>query len=145
MIPIEDNRPRRTVDLTTEEAWKLLGAATFGRVVYTQHALPAIRPVNHLVDDGMIIIRNRLSSRFTTSVYESETVVAFEADSIDPIRHTGWAVIVTGIARPVEDPDHCLRYGRQLQPWVDKATDTLIAIEPTIVTGIRLLDETHPS
>jgi hypothetical protein len=29
---------------------------SLGRVVFTMHAMPAIRPVNHMIDDGKVVI-----------------------------------------------------------------------------------------
>jgi len=33
-----------------------------GRLVFTIAGLPAIRPVNHLVDDGAVVVRSDLGS-----------------------------------------------------------------------------------
>ncbi|MEV4128609.1 pyridoxamine 5'-phosphate oxidase family protein, partial [Nocardia sp. NPDC049707] len=52
-----------------------------------------------------------------------------------------WSVVVTGLARPVTDPERIARYEQLLHPWVDQVTDTVIEIEPSIVTGIRLVDK----
>lgn len=48
---------RRTEEIGTGEALRLLGTVGLGRIVFTRHALPAVRPVNHLLDDGDIIVR----------------------------------------------------------------------------------------
>ncbi|MEU6562731.1 pyridoxamine 5'-phosphate oxidase family protein [Nocardia nova] len=136
-----DGHTRSVVALDREEAIRLLAGADYGRVVFTRDALPAIRPVNHLVeDDGRIIIRTRLTSRLTTSVRaEQQVVVAYEADRIDPTEHTGWSVVVTGFATTITDPERIARYERLLHPWADAAMDTVVEIEPTIVTGVRLV------
>jgi Pyridoxamine 5'-phosphate oxidase len=98
-------RPRRTLDLTPAESWQLLGGVSLGRVVFTQHAMPAIRPVNHLVDDETIIIRSHLGAVIVAHAgTEDGVVVCYEADELDPVRHTGWSVIATGLARLVRDP-----------------------------------------
>jgi nitroimidazol reductase NimA-like FMN-containing flavoprotein (pyridoxamine 5'-phosphate oxidase superfamily) len=34
----------------------------------------------------------------------NNAVVAFEVDEIDPVAHTGWSVMVTGMARELTDP-----------------------------------------
>lgn len=39
-----------------------------GRVVFTRQAPPAIRPVNHLVDTGQVILRTRLTGTISTAV-----------------------------------------------------------------------------
>ncbi len=130
------------VELDREQALSLLAQAPFGRVVYTRDALPAIRPVNHLFDDGLVIVRTRLASQFSTAVQRrTGVVVAYEADDID--RRTGWSVVVTGIARPVTDPARIARYQRLLQPWIGSPMDGVVEIEPTIVSGIELVDETY--
>jgi hypothetical protein len=134
---------RKLVDLDPSDALALLTGAVFGRVVFTHRALPAIRPVNHIVDDGLIIIRTRLVTKLSSAVADQlpyPTVVAYQADQIDPVARTGWSVVVTGIARPVTDPERVARYERLLHPWVDLAMDTVFAIEPEVILGFRLED-----
>jgi pyridoxamine 5'-phosphate oxidase-like protein len=53
---------RQILELTQAECWHLLASVSLGRVVFMMHAMPAIRPVNHLVDDEMIIVRSHLGS-----------------------------------------------------------------------------------
>jgi hypothetical protein len=65
-------------------------------------------------------------------------VVCYEADELDPVRHTGWSVIATGKAQLVRDPAVISRYHQMLEPWVDGQMDYVIAIKPQIITGIRL-------
>jgi hypothetical protein len=65
-------------------------------------------------------------------------VVCYEADDLDPVRHTGWSVIATGLARLVGEPA-AARYQPLLEPWVHRQMDYVIAIEPQIITGIHLL------
>lgn len=141
--PLNGVGDRDVVELDRAEAMWLLESAPLGRVVFTRDALPAIRPVNHLVEDGgVIIVRTQLISRLSSAVRgNSPVVVAYEADDIDPIRRVGWSVVVTGLAHTITDPDRIARYEQLLHPWVDKVMDTVIAIEPTIVTGIRLIEK----
>lgn len=110
-----------------------------GRVVFTMNALPAIRPVNHLVDGQSIIIRSHLGAAITGHTSQDGAVVCYEADEIDPDRHTGWSVIATGLARLVRDPDLVHRYEQALEPWAAGAMDQVITITPQIITGIRLV------
>ena len=129
------------IDLDRAESMRLLATAPYGRVVFTRDALPAIRPVCHVVDDNQIILRTRITSRLTgTARPDATIVVAYEADDIDPVTHTGWAVVVTGRARSITDPLRIARYERLLRPWMDRTLDAVIAIEPTMVNGVRLLE-----
>jgi len=98
---------------------RLLASVAYGRVVFTRGALPAIRPVNHLVDGGRVIVRTRLDAKLSTTAHsslDSRLVVAYEADDLDPQRRLGWSVVVTGWATPVSDPDQISRYEQLLQP-----------------------------
>jgi hypothetical protein len=124
--------------LDPTDAMRLLASIEFGRVVFTLNALPAIRPVNHLVDGGRIMIRTRLTSAISNAVRSADgVVVAYEADSIDPQTRSGWSVVATGPAHTLTDPDQITFYERQFDPWVNHA-DTVVAIEPAIVTGLRI-------
>ncbi|WP_330180136.1 pyridoxamine 5'-phosphate oxidase family protein [Nocardia sp. NBC_01503] len=135
--------PRRAVPIRRAEALRLLASVPFGRVIFTRDALPAVRPVNHFVEDSeIVVVRTRLTSRLTSAVRaEPDVVVAYEADDIDPVAQLGWSVVVTGIARPVTDPERVERYERLLRPWVEGSMDSIVAIEPTLVSGIRLVEE----
>lgn len=117
-----------------------------GRVVFTHHALPAIRPVDHVLDDDAIIIRSGFGAEIVGVAGRTRgTVVAYEADDIDPDLLVGWSVIVTGTARLVRDPAAVERYQGMLRAWVDAGTDELISISPDLVTGVRLVGKECPS
>ncbi|TMR96860.1 pyridoxamine 5'-phosphate oxidase family protein [Nonomuraea basaltis] len=125
--------------LSPADALQRLGEVSLGRIVFTHHALPDIRPVNHLVDNGQLIVRSHLGAAVVSAIQGLVTVVAYEADNIDPLTHLGWSVIVKGIAELEKDPDEITRYQRLLRPWVAEHMDHVIRIKPEIVTGIELV------
>ena len=129
---------RQLAELPKDEALRLLASVPFGRVVFTARALPAVRPVNHVLDRGSIIIRTSLGSALSTDVDGTGTVVAYEADEIDPVTRQGWSVVVVGRALPVTDALLSARYRQALQPWVAGHRDQVIAIGTDMVTGYRL-------
>ena len=131
---------RQQRELPREEALRLLGTVPVGRVVFTYRALPAIRPVNHIVDGHQVVFRTSASAEITTAVNGTGTIVAFEADAIDPARRTGWSVVVVGGARRLTDAAEIGRYQRLLQPWAAGARDDVIAIRADLVTGFRLVE-----
>jgi hypothetical protein len=94
--------PRRLEELSPRESMRLLGTVSPGRVAFTARALPAIRPVNHLIDGAHVIIRTDGAASIT-SVLKSEpgSVVACQADMIDHPEHLGWTVTVVGVAHRV--------------------------------------------
>lgn len=117
----------------------LLGTVSFGRIVFSQDALPAIRPVNHLLDSGEIIIRTHLGAAVLTAADTAHGfVVAYEADAISPADHRGWSVIVTGTAHLIRDPHLLAKYDTLLHTWVAGQMDQFLRIHPEIITGIRL-------
>ncbi|MGW3497323.1 pyridoxamine 5'-phosphate oxidase family protein [Streptomyces sp. NPDC001020] len=129
------------VELDRDEALKLLGTVQMGRVAFTDQALPAIRPVNHVVGgDGTIVIRTHTGSTLLGHSLASE-VVAYEADRIDPVTRTGWSVVVTGVASRVTAPDDVAHYRRLLVPWVNAEMAHVVRIVPELVTGYRLCAE----
>lgn len=141
-VPVNDQH--ELAELPQAEALRLLGSVPFGRVVFTARALPAIRPVNHLVDRNMIIIRTSLGSALSTDIDGTGTVVAYEADEIDPATRQGWSVVVVGRAVPVTDESHQLRYRELLHPWAAGQRDEIIAISTDLVTGYRLVPPDGP-
>lgn len=135
---------REAAELDAVEAMRLLASVDHGRVVFNHQALPTIRVVNHLVDDGRIIVRTRLTATVSTVVRlstDAGVVVAYEADDLDPRRRAGWSVVVTGWATTITDPQQIASYERLLSPWVNMTMDTMIAIQPEIITGIRIIDD----
>lgn len=126
--------------LSAEECMTRLASVPFGRVVFTQRALPAIRPVNHLVDDGHVIIRTNLGAAISSAAGLG-AVVAFEADAIDPGTQTGWSVVVTGVAQVVTEPQALARYLDLLRPWVTGQRTCVIRIPAELVTGYELVPD----
>ncbi|MEW2418710.1 pyridoxamine 5'-phosphate oxidase family protein [Streptomyces sp. NPDC046866] len=139
--PYPAARGRRAEELAAGEALDLLGTVELGRLVFTRHALPAVRPVNHLIDAGDIIIRVQDGSTLAALLAAQEgaaVVVAYEADDIDPDEHLGWSVVATGYATAVTDPGEIERYARLLRPWVEGTASGAVRIRPDLVTGFRL-------
>lgn len=133
---------RRLETLTREEALHLVASVSVGRLVFTHLALPAVRPVPHLLDGPRIIIRAELGSAITAAVgVDGGTVVAYEADVIDPAQYLGWSVVVVGRASPLTDEAECARFRERLLPWITGAKDDIIAIRTDMVDGFRIVSE----
>jgi hypothetical protein len=136
-------RPVRMTELTPAESLELAAGVALGRVVFSHRALPAVRLVNHIVADGHIIIRVHSGAAILGQA-GTDGVVAYEADRIDDVSHTGWSVIVTGTASLVREPDRLTRYQTLLKPWIDTAMTHVVRISTDIVTGYRLTREGPP-
>lgn len=108
-----------------------------GRVVFTHNALPAIRPVNHLLMDDRIVIRTHTGAALLGPAQDG-AVVAYEADVLDPVQRRGWSVVVTGVALLVRDEARRERYAASLEPWVAGTMDQIVSISIDMVTGYRI-------
>jgi hypothetical protein len=128
---------RRRGELTRGESLRLVGSVPFGRIVFTARALPAIQPVPHLLAGQQIIIRASLGAAISSAVHGTPTIVAYQADLIDPVERTGWSVVVVGRARRVAGEALTASYRRSL-PWIDEDMDDVIAIDADLVTGFRI-------
>lgn len=122
--------------LSRQECLALLTTAPVGRIVFTDRALPAIQPVNFVVDDGHIVIRTAAGSKLAIT---RSTVVAFEVDGYDAKARTGWYVTVTGHAHSVDDPDEIARMTRlPLHAWAPGRRDHFIRVHLELVSGRRI-------
>ncbi len=125
--------------ITQAEALRLLGSVTFGRIVFTQNALPTIWPVHHIVDRGAVIVRGH---RGVDGVLKTAAgnVVAYSADMIDPLTYVGWSVTLTGFAQLINDPAETARYPSVVRSWGAHEQRYVIRIRPEVVAGVELLE-----
>ena len=131
-------QPRGLAELTRDESLQLLGSASFGRIMFSHRALPAIRPVGHLVAGSQIIIRASLGGAISSAADGGGTVVAYQADEIDSLSRLGWSVVVVGRARKVGS-EMAAGYREALPPWIDGDVDEVISISADLVTGFRMV------
>jgi Pyridoxamine 5'-phosphate oxidase len=131
---------RQRTELSREECLLLLGEVPLGRVVFTQRALPAISPANHLVEADQIIVRASLGSAVSSQPsHDGGTIVAYQADLIDAAERLGWSIVVIGRAGHVTERADVDRYRRALQSWLTTESDDIIAIRADMVSGFRLV------
>ncbi|WP_141202986.1 pyridoxamine 5'-phosphate oxidase family protein [Streptomyces griseorubiginosus] len=118
---------------------RLLARAPIGRVVHTRGALPAVLPVNFVLDEeGAVVLCASAASELVRAV--DGTVVAFEADAVDVARRRGWSVVVTGTATVVTDPAahaHLVRTGPR--SWTPARDKVFVRVAPELVAGRELV------
>jgi nitroimidazol reductase NimA-like FMN-containing flavoprotein (pyridoxamine 5'-phosphate oxidase superfamily) len=123
--------------LSREECHKLLASVPIGRIVFTERALPAVQPVNFVVDGDEVVIRTSVGSKLAAAARNA--IVAFEADEFDPLTRTGWSVTAVGRARAVHDPAEIERLaGLGLTTWAPGSRDHYIVVRTDQITGRRL-------
>jgi nitroimidazol reductase NimA-like FMN-containing flavoprotein (pyridoxamine 5'-phosphate oxidase superfamily) len=118
--------------------WNLLATTTFGRVGLLVDGKPEVLPVNYAIDGESILFR---TAEGTVLTQADLSVVAFEADYIDPHNHSGWSVMVQGFARDIGDaidPTSQRLKRRTLVTWAPGNRAHWIHIVPEKVTGRRM-------
>jgi hypothetical protein len=134
MASTPDQGSELMVRLDVATCYALLAAGTVGRVVYTEQALPAIRPVTYALDGHHIVFRVVPGSALARAV--TGQVVAFEVDHLQPDTHSGWSVVMIGVARAVDTPGALIRAtALGLAPWAGAGRDLFLTITPGSVTG----------
>jgi nitroimidazol reductase NimA-like FMN-containing flavoprotein (pyridoxamine 5'-phosphate oxidase superfamily) len=124
--------------LGRDECLRLLGTATLGRIGVTSGALPTVLPINFRFDGRQILFRTGVGTKLDAATQNA--VVAFEVDEIDAIAHTGWSVVVRGVARELTDPDELVEAQRPpLARWAPGEDHRVVAIAPEIVSGRRIV------
>lgn len=138
---------RSTERLDRSEALRLLGTVPLGRIVFTHQALPAIRPMRHVVDGEDVLVRLDEGASHASLVAtpgEPGIVLAYESDAIDPDTHLGWSVVVIGYAELVENRDEAERLEVLLDPWSNQPVADVVRIRAELVTGFRLGSQPRP-
>lgn len=87
--------------LSARDCRTLLRTVTLGRLLFTENALPAIRPVTFTITDNQILMPSTAGS-WAEKLHH--VLVAFEADEINPDTHIGWSVLAHGTARHISTP-----------------------------------------
>jgi uncharacterized protein len=123
--------------LDRAEALRLLATVPVGRLIFTVNALPAVRLMNFVVADGLIVMRAAASS---TAVRKAGgTIVAFEADELDAATCSGWSVTVTGRSALISDRAQAARYRMlPLVPWAAGPRDQFMTITTDLAEGRRV-------
>lgn len=123
--------------LPRSECLRLLRTAVVGRVALTASALPTVLPVSFVVDGDEIVFRTGRDAKLDAATRDA--VVAFEVDEIDPTTHSGWSVVVTGVAREVTDPGLLSEERvRALPGWGSDGHGRVVALATDLVSGRRL-------
>lgn len=123
--------------LDKTECLELLGGARVGRIVYTERALPAIRPVYFALHDNHVVIRTSGIGALTSSAHGA--VVAFEADQFSEVPRGAWSVTIIGRAREVTDSEQLgelVELG--LEPWTPLMQGSFLTISIEAISGRRI-------
>jgi uncharacterized protein len=124
--------------LTFAQCLSLLRSRALGRLAYLDGGVPSVVPVNHLVDGNTVVMRTMAGGKLDAALVGQP--VAFQLDDHDPVRGTGWSVLVRGRADLLEDPERIARLENDLESWAiaDGSEAAWIRILADEVSGRRL-------
>ena len=125
------------IELDRAECLELFRRAGIGRVVLSVKCIPVALPVNVCLVDGDVVFATDEGSKLNAAM--RGTVVSVEVDDIDRIYHTGWSVLVTGVAELLTDPEDIARVLHlPVQPWAPGPHPFIVRVPSTVVTGRRI-------
>ncbi|GAB3412458.1 pyridoxamine 5'-phosphate oxidase family protein [Flindersiella endophytica] len=110
--------------LEAAECIRLLTKTAVGRVIFTENALPAVRPVNFAVHESnsargarhYVVVRTSDGSDLIAAT--CDTVVGFQADDFNLEQRSGWSVSLVGRVDLVDDPEQVAALaGLPLSTW----------------------------
>lgn len=120
------------------ECRALLATVKVGRVGVCVGAMPAIFPVNFVLDGEGVVFRTAEGTKL--NVATNHAVVAFQCDDFDDFDHTGWSVLVVGMARVVTDAAEAERLRRlPLRPWAAGPRERFVRVPFELVSGRRIV------
>lgn len=121
--------------LDRTECLRLLHGAVLGRIAGTSGALPVVLPVSYALDGDSIIVE---TGRGTTLDFATNgSVVAFQVDNLHEHGHSGWTVMVTGVAEEVQDRPEVARLRGLFHEGRAAHDERLILISSELVSGRR--------
>jgi nitroimidazol reductase NimA-like FMN-containing flavoprotein (pyridoxamine 5'-phosphate oxidase superfamily) len=134
----QDLSSQRLRELPGYECLGLLASVGVGRIAYEDADGPVIVPVNHVVDNGTIVIRTSPASQLARGVRAGR--VAYEVDDLRARGEMSWSVQVRGTARFL-DPEEVRALEAAPEPQAEGLRNLYLRIVPRSITGRRLLPE----
>ena len=119
--------------LASEECVDLLSQRNVGRfAVAVPGSSPLVVPVNYVIDKGAVVFRTGAGEKLDAL---HGRPVSFQIDEIDPSHHTGWSVLVKGLAYEAThwEIDHLT-----VEPWAPGRKGRWVRLVPSTITGRRI-------
>jgi nitroimidazol reductase NimA-like FMN-containing flavoprotein (pyridoxamine 5'-phosphate oxidase superfamily) len=129
----------RVQEMTEAECLDRLKTHEIGRVGFDAGDGIAVLPVNYIYWASRIAFRTSDDGMLATLARRSS--VAFEIDEFNLTAGTAWSVLVRGFTMQVRSAMSMssLLNNPQLSPWMPGPRRLIIAIEPTTISGRRVI------
>jgi len=124
-------------ELSQEACLTRLRLGNIGRIAFVVADNPVILPVNYRLAEPpsgpLLAVRTRPGN----VIDQAPTNVAFEIDSIDPVLHEGWSVLVRGELLHAFPSSTDFRDGYDPESWLADR-DAWLLIDPWAISGREL-------
>lgn len=125
--------------IARDECLRLLATEEVGRLVVVLDGRPQLFPVNYALDGDAVVFRTAPGTKLEAV---TRSLVVFEVDRLTPLSHTGWKVVVEGIAQEVTSADAPGLRQRlaalPVHPWAPGDRLHYVRIVPLSISGGRL-------
>jgi nitroimidazol reductase NimA-like FMN-containing flavoprotein (pyridoxamine 5'-phosphate oxidase superfamily) len=127
------------IELSERECRELLAREVFGRLAFNTASGPRIVPLNYVVLDDAFVFRTTPYSEVAREAVGHD--VAFEIDSVDHSRQTGWSVVAVGSLESVHPAElDELHKAWVPRPWAGGQRHLYVRLRWREVTGRRIPD-----
>ncbi|WP_028267020.1 pyridoxamine 5'-phosphate oxidase family protein [Arthrobacter sp. MA-N2] len=121
--------------LSPDECFELLRQATVGRLAVIVENHPDIFPVNYVADQGSIVFRTGIGTKFWSSMRDP---CALELDGFDAGSGKAWSVVVRGQVHLIVDREEkAAANALHLDPWQPGNKSHYLRLSLDAVTGRR--------
>jgi nitroimidazol reductase NimA-like FMN-containing flavoprotein (pyridoxamine 5'-phosphate oxidase superfamily) len=127
------------IELSESECRELLAGEVFGRLAITTASGPRIVPLNYVVRDEALVFRTTPYSEVAREGVGHDA--AFEIDSVDHARQTGWSVVAIGSLESIDQTElDDLSRAWVPRPWAGGQRHLYVRLRWREVTGRRIPD-----
>ena len=125
--------------IPTDECRALLAATPIGRIAFLDRGDPTILPITIDLWEGHVVFTTAEGSKLSAAIMQQP--VAVEIDGWDATTHTGWSVLVKGMAMIVDDGREIDSLDRlSVKSWNKPETPkSWVRILANEITGRRVL------
>jgi nitroimidazol reductase NimA-like FMN-containing flavoprotein (pyridoxamine 5'-phosphate oxidase superfamily) len=129
----DNDQPEASLDeLTRAECLALVASRAVGRhAVCRKIGPPLVVPLNNQHDGEVIVFRTDPGAKLSALQRQA---VSFEVDEIDPAHHSGWSVLIEGLAFVSDEAPPTA----SVEPWAPGRKGFWVSISPASITGRRL-------
>lgn len=131
MTPPEDAGALEVLDI--DECWALARSKAIGRIAANRTGMgPLVVPVNYVIDaDLSVVFRSGEGTKLDAT---ERGILTLQVDDFDHLHHTGWSVLIEGLARWVYD----VADDTPVDTWAPGDHPYLVRLHPHLVTGRRI-------